>query len=161
MKQFLVIDGKKCTGCRNCELACSVRNTGTFNPARSRIQILKDEINNRIMPVVCLQCDTALCAAACPTGAIVENSVGVLTVNDELCIGCTNCITACIYGGIAIDGATRKVIKCDLCGGEPACIAACEYNAIKLVDADVTGKRERMERLKPLMLEVGTIGRDA
>lgn len=155
MKQFLVIDVEQCTGCRNCELACSVKNARSFNPARSRIQILKRENQNLIMPVVCLQCDSPLCKEACPVSALVTNSAGVLTVDDKLCIGCHNCVSACIYGGIAVDPATLKTIKCDLCDGRPSCIEACDYNAISLMSADEKGKRERLEKIRPLMITIG------
>ncbi len=155
LKQFLVIDVERCTGCRNCELACSMRNVRSFNPARSRIQILKRETQNLIIPVVCLQCDTPLCKEACPVGALVMNSVGVLTVDDRTCIGCLNCVSACIYGGIAVDAVTRKTIKCDLCDGAPACIEACDYNAISLMSANEQGKSERSEKMMQLIITLG------
>ena len=125
-----------CTGCRNCELACSVRNTRSFTPSRSRIQILKDEPRSIIAPVVCLQCDEPLCRNACPSGAIAENDFGTLTVNQEACIGCMNCVTACVYGGIAMDNKTLKAVKCDLCvekrgrGEAPACTTVCPTRCI-------------------------------
>ena len=161
MNSFLVIDLQKCTGCRNCELACSVTHTQTFNPRRSRIQILKDEPHNLVVPMVCLQCEVPLCEEACPTGAISYNEKGTLTVDSEICIGCENCVTACVYGGIEIDTQTRKAIKCDLCWGDPACVKACEYGAISLVEADQEGFKERkhgvglaFQTIKPKIGEV-------
>ena len=143
LKSFLAIDLHKCTGCRNCELACSVERTKSFNPRRSRIQILKDEVRNLVVPMVCLQCEDPLCEQACPNGAISYNEKGTLIVDSEVCIGCMNCVTACIYGGIEIDPKTLKAIKCDLCGGNPACIMACEYGAISLVDTKSKGLKAR------------------
>jgi len=140
---FLVIDLHKCTGCRNCELACSATHTQSFNPRRSRIQILKDETINLLVPMVCLQCEVPLCEQACPTGAISYNEKGTLFVDSEVCIGCENCVTACTYGGIEIDPATLKAIKCDLCRGSPACIKACEYGAISLVKSEKEGFKIR------------------
>ncbi|MFX0056649.1 MAG: 4Fe-4S dicluster domain-containing protein [Candidatus Hermodarchaeota archaeon] len=145
MKSLLAIDVDKCTGCRNCELGCSTAQTKTFNPARSRITILKNEAEGTIVPMVCLQCEKALCVDACPTGAIVKNEHDILYVHSDDCIGCGNCVTACIYGGIEIDTITRKAIKCDLCWGQPACVEACDYGAIELVGtkADDFTKRAR------------------
>ena len=145
MKSFLAIDLHKCTGCRNCELACSAEHTKSFNPRRSRIQILKDEVRNLLVPMVCLQCEEPLCEQACPNGAISYNEKGILVVDSEVCIGCMNCVTACTYGGIEIDPQTLKAIKCDLCEGKPACIKACEYGAISLVDAKKRGLKARRE----------------
>ncbi|MDW7740067.1 MAG: 4Fe-4S binding protein [Bacillota bacterium] len=35
----MYIDTEKCTGCRSCELACSMHHYGCFNPVRSSIQV--------------------------------------------------------------------------------------------------------------------------
>jgi carbon-monoxide dehydrogenase iron sulfur subunit len=145
LRSFLAIDLQKCTGCRNCELACSAVHTKTFNPRRSRIQILKDESQNLVVPMVCLQCEDPLCEQACPNGAISYNEKGTLAVDSDKCIGCENCVTACVYGGIEIDTQTLKAIKCDLCWGDPACIKACEYGAISLAGADDDGFKARRQ----------------
>ncbi|MGQ4912771.1 MAG: 4Fe-4S dicluster domain-containing protein [Candidatus Thorarchaeota archaeon] len=155
VKNFLAINTDLCTGCRNCELACSMTHTQSFNPKRSRIQILKEEMQNLVVPMVCLQCESPLCKNACPTNAIQENDQGILFVNEQDCIGCANCVTACIYGGIEMDPRTRKAIKCDLCGGDPACVRACEYGAITLVTTDDGGYVARREALS---LPYRTIG---
>ncbi len=155
MKSFLAIDLRKCTGCRNCELACSSAHTKSFNPRRSRIQILKDEPRNLTVPMVCLQCDEPLCEQACPTGAISYNEKGTLFVDSEVCIGCMNCVTACIYGGIEIDPESLKAVKCDLCWGDPACIKACEYGAISLVKAKRPGLKARREGIDIALQIIG------
>ncbi|MFW9800174.1 MAG: 4Fe-4S dicluster domain-containing protein, partial [Candidatus Thorarchaeota archaeon] len=160
MKDILAIDANTCTGCRNCELACSVIHTQTFNPARSRIRILKDENQSLIVPMVCLQCQDALCESACPTGAIVENEKGTLFVREENCIGCSNCVIACVYGGIEIDPLTMKAIKCDLCDGDPACVKACDYGAIKLVKGEAEGLQQRNQGLKLLSSFYGQEGQE-
>jgi Fe-S-cluster-containing hydrogenase component 2 len=150
LTKLLAIDLEKCTGCRNCELACSIKHTSTFNPGRSRIQILKDETKSIIIPVVCLHCENPLCQDACPNSAIQSDKLGTLYVQEDICIGCQNCVTACIYGGIEIDPLTRKAIKCDLCGGDPACVKACDYKAISYVDSDSGGLLERAKGIKVL-----------
>jgi Fe-S-cluster-containing hydrogenase component 2 len=155
LNSFLAVDLKKCTGCRNCELACSVRHTISFNPRRSRIQILKDEVQNLLVPMVCLQCDDPLCEQACPNGAISYNEKGTLIVDSDVCIGCMNCVTACIYGGIEIDPKTLKAVKCDLCGGNPACIKACDYEAISLVKAKKNGLKARREGVEIAYQRIG------
>lgn len=155
LKRFIAIDTDLCTGCRNCELACSIRNTGTFNPRQSRIQVLKREAQNLILPVVCLQCEEPLCEEACPSHAIRLNDAGVLTVKEDVCIGCQNCVTACVYGGVEIDPITKKAIKCDLCGGDPACVDACEYGAISVVERTEEGLRTRLVGMKRAARQIG------
>ncbi len=154
MSPFLAIDVERCTGCRNCEMACSLSKTRTINPKRSRIQILKDEARNLIVPMVCLQCEDPLCQNACPNNAIVTSEFGVLSVIPEVCIGCGNCVSACVFGGIEIDSQTRKAVKCDLCDGEPACVRACEYGAIALVESKKDGYTKRKTGMKiPAQME--------
>lgn len=155
MKEILTIDLELCTGCRSCELACSIAHAHSFNPKRSRIQILKEESRNLIVPMVCLQCDRPLCQEACPNGAIVENKQGVLFVDSEKCIGCMNCVTACVYGGIGIDPVTRKAVKCDLCGGDPACAKACMYGAISLSTSEAEGFNQRKRGIIPALRTLG------
>lgn len=157
MKEILTIDLRLCTGCRSCELACSVSRTHSFNPKRSRIQILKQEVRNLIVPMVCLQCERPLCQEACPNGAIVENEHGVLYVESEKCIGCMNCVTACVYGGIAIDPLTRKAVKCDLCNGDPACAKACQYGAISVGTSEAKGYGERRRGVVPAYRTLGIL----
>jgi len=43
MEKVLMIDYEKCTGCRLCELVCSVMHDGVSNPARSRIKVMRRE----------------------------------------------------------------------------------------------------------------------
>lgn len=155
MKQILIIDIERCTGCRNCELACSVAHTNTFNPRRSRIQILKDEVRNLLVPMVCLQCERPLCQEACPNGAIILNEQGILYVDHSICVGCMNCVTACVYGGIGIDPTTKKAVKCNLCDGDPACIKACEYGAISLSTLEPEGLHERRRGVNPAFRALG------
>jgi ferredoxin len=38
MQKMLHIDANKCTGCLQCEMACSFENYGIFAPAKSRHQ---------------------------------------------------------------------------------------------------------------------------
>lgn len=161
MSNILVIDLGLCTGCRNCELACSQKHTSTFNPRRSRIQVLKDESRNVILPLVCLHCEVPLCAGACPTSAIIKDDAGTLVVDTKKCVGCSDCVTACVYGGVVLDPMTQRAIKCDLCSGDPACVKACQYGAITMLPRELRGLRGRYEGTKRvlqsyLLIEEGT-----
>ena len=40
MSKMLMIYPNKCTGCRNCELACSFEKEESFRPGASRIRTL-------------------------------------------------------------------------------------------------------------------------
>ncbi|MCZ6522953.1 MAG: 4Fe-4S dicluster domain-containing protein [Alphaproteobacteria bacterium] len=144
MQKSLVIDPEKCTGCMQCEMACSFEHEGIFNPAKSRIKVFEFEHGKRSIPYTCTQCADAWCMQACPVGAITKNAVtGAMEVADQVCVGCKVCTIACPFVTINYNQSTGKVIKCDLCGGDPQCAAVCPTDAIVYVDADWTGY-ERM-----------------
>ena len=144
MHRSLHIDPEKCTGCVQCELACSYDNEGAFNISKSRIQVFKFEDEGRFVPYTCTQCDEAWCMRACPVDAIsVDAATGAKIVSDALCVGCKVCTIACPFGTINYNSDTGKVIKCDLCEGEPECVKACPTDALSYIDANMTGL-ERM-----------------
>ncbi|MBL6958483.1 MAG: 4Fe-4S dicluster domain-containing protein [Rhodospirillales bacterium] len=140
MQKSLHIDPASCTGCLQCELACSYENEGIFNPSTSRIKVFTFHDQGRFVPYTCTQCDEAWCLHACPVDAISVNAeTGAKDVSASLCVGCKVCTIACPFGTVNYQQSTGKVIKCDLCGGDPACATACPTTAITYIDADMTG----------------------
>ena len=140
MQKALSIDIGKCTGCKQCEMACSYVKEGSFNPSKSRIRIFDFHEQGRFVPYTCTQCDEAWCQQACPTNAITTDAAtGVKEVNDNLCVGCKVCTIACPFGTINYNASTGKVIKCDECGGDPACASACPTQAITYIDVEQAG----------------------
>jgi anaerobic carbon-monoxide dehydrogenase iron sulfur subunit len=120
MQKSLHINPEKCTGCLQCEMACSYENYG--------------------VPYTCTQCDEAWCLHACPVEAItLDKLTGAKIVNESTCVGCKVCTISCPFGTINYVQETGKVQKCDLCGGEPACAEACPTGAITYIDANWTG----------------------
>ena len=125
MLKALQLEPEKCTGCLQCEMACSYENEGVFNPSKSRIKVFNFHHEGRFAPYTCTQCSEAWCLHACPVEAIVVNeATGAKEVIEDVCVG-------------------GKVMKCDLCGGDPACVTACPTEAITYVDSEHTGL-ERM-----------------
>ena len=140
MEKSLHIDPDKCTGCLQCEMACSFENEGVFNPAKSRIKVFTFHQEGSFVPYTCTQCVEAWCMQACPVDAIVVNlATGAKDVLEDRCVGCKVCTIACPFGTVNYNQDTGKVIKCDLCGGDPACATACPTEAITFIDADSTG----------------------
>jgi Fe-S-cluster-containing hydrogenase component 2 len=131
MTKALNIVPDRCTGCMQCELACSWVQTGTFAPSRSLIRVSVFDEEASYAPTTCLQCDEAWCMNACPVNAIAPDpATGAKRVSDALCIGCHLCTIACPFGTVFTLPLTGKAGKCDLCAGEPACAAACPTQAI-------------------------------
>ena len=132
MNQALTIVPDKCTGCMQCELACSWVQTGTFAPSKSLIRVSVFDEEASYAPFTCLQCDEAWCMNACPVNAIaIDAASGAKVVVDRLCIGCHLCTIACPFGTVFTLPQSGKAAKCDLCHGQPACAAACPTQAIQ------------------------------
>lgn len=155
MEKILVVDHEKCTGCRVCEMVCSVEHAGVNNPSRSRIHVIKWQWEGFELPMVCQQCEDAPCVAVCPKDALShDTSLGRVVLDYDLCIGCKMCVTACPFGGMGIDIVARQVIKCDLCDGDPTCVRFCDPGALQFVPstwANLRKKREAGQRLSEVM----------
>ena len=135
--ESLRIDPDKCTGCKQCELACSWVQTGTFQPSKSVIRVHVFDEQASFAPYACFQCDEAWCMHACPVNAIdLDEQTGSVVVIDEVCVGCKLCVIACPFGTIFYDKESDTATKCDLCAGDPACAHACPTGAIAFVEGD-------------------------
>ena len=152
MQKSLLINPDKCTGCVQCEMACSYENYQVFNPSLSRIKVFDFHHTGRKVPYTCTQCDEAWCMRACPVDAIrIDAATGAKIVLEATCVGCKVCTIACPFGTVNYNHDSGKVQKCDLCGGDPACATACPTGAITYVDIDQTGlDRMRVHAQKSL-----------
>jgi Fe-S-cluster-containing hydrogenase component 2 len=141
MTKALNIVPDKCTGCMQCELACSWVQTGTYAPSKSLIRVNVFDEEASYAPYTCLQCDEAWCMNACPVNAIaLDPATGAKVVIDPLCIGCHLCTIACPFGTVFTQPVSGKAAKCNLCGGQPACAAACPTQAIVYGESPQAGQ---------------------
>ena len=146
MEKILKVDYQKCTGCRLCELVCSVTHDGISNPSRSRVRVIKWEDIGVYVPMICQQCENAPCEAICPVGAIKRDEEdGSLGVDYNICIGCRSCVTACPFGAMNYNKTDRRVFKCDLCGGKPQCVEFCEEKAIDFIASESSSDHKKKE----------------
>ena len=69
MEKVLIVDVDKCTGCKICELVCSLSNQGECNPAKSYIWVTKNYDLDVNIPLLAVQCDPTCekCVEFCPT----------------------------------------------------------------------------------------------
>lgn len=151
IKSVLSFDAELCTGCRVCEIICSLRHTGTCNSARARLRLFEEEDTGTTLLRLCRRCLKAPCIRACPTGAISKDpETEVCVIDKENCIGCRECIDACPFGAMFLDPVSEEVISCDLCNGDPACAKFCSIKALtyRPVDAVVSGERYYYRKLR-------------
>ncbi len=151
--KIITVNPDKCTGCRLCELACSLKTVGEFNPVRARIHVIGfEEIFS--LPVMCFHCEKPYCAEVCPTGAITrEEASGVNRIEKQKCVGCKICTLACPFGNIAFSSAEKIAVKCELCDGKPECVLFCPTGALEFREADtamIHKKASLSEKLKSI-----------
>ncbi|MDY6792350.1 MAG: 4Fe-4S dicluster domain-containing protein [Thermodesulfobacteriota bacterium] len=136
--RVLVADLKKCTGCKQCELACSLKQTGVINPVKSCIHIIDWNHEGIFLPVFCQQCEDAPCMAVCPKDAIYRDiKLERMVINYDLCVACRMCVFTCPFGALGFDQEKAKVLKCDLCDGDPQCVKFCDTDALSYLDSSV------------------------
>jgi anaerobic carbon-monoxide dehydrogenase iron sulfur subunit len=136
MAGILIVEKERCTGCKLCEIVCSLTKEGASDPARSRIRV-REEGEGGFLPVVCQQCEEPACTFVCPVNAVWRNeATGEVLFDRERCVGCRACVSACPLLGSRFDPQQEKALRCDLCGGEPACTAFCASGALRYGDRD-------------------------
>ncbi len=134
MNNVLLLQPEYCIDCHSCQLACSLKHTGTFRPSKSRIEVLTSPMKFSV-PLTCLQCEDPACAAVCVVSALRKNATtGIVEYDPKKCIGCRMCVSAC---NISYDRETKTVLKCDVCDGAPECALFCPTKAIEWVRADL------------------------
>jgi carbon-monoxide dehydrogenase iron sulfur subunit len=154
---YLLVEPVKCTGCRVCEMACSLGHEGACSPLLSRIRVVKAEEWNLNYPAVCVACADPVCARVCPTKACHPAGEGVgVRIDETKCIGCRECMVACPFGAIGFHPGKGTVFVCDLCGGAPACVANCAAGALQFDTPEaLLQARRRAKVLARYSLELG------
>ena len=103
----MVIDLRRCIGCKACTVACKAEN---HTPPGVAYNVVMEEevgefphVTRRFLPRPCMQCANSSCTTVCPTGATWHRPDGIVAVDYDKCIGCRYCIAACPYGARSFD----------------------------------------------------------
>ena len=152
--KIIRVRGERCTGCRVCELVCSLEKTGIFNPRKSRIKIFQDRAKGAEIASLCQMCNPAPCVDVCPAGALGKDpKAGTLIINQEMCIGgrCLRCVAECRYAAITWDAPDGSLICCDLCDGDPECVKVCRFRALTFEKCDLEEIEQQKTNLEELL----------
>lgn len=129
-------DYAKCSGCRRCEIACSLIHEGRIWPEASRIRVFMLVPGAEVMHL-CSQCHDYPCVEVCPTDALsISKETEAVVVNKEKCTACGLCIEVCPGRVPHLHPTENYSLICDLCGGDPQCVKVCHeggWNALRVV----------------------------
>lgn len=120
----LKIDHGKCTGCHDCETACSIQHyDNEVNPKQSRIRIFVDEEEQVFFPVIAGPATEAECTSKYD-----------MLMQGKHYDECTLCRASCPSRTWFIEPDTGIHLKCDFCGTppDPHCVKVCESGALAL-----------------------------
>lgn len=148
MKGLVLVDVKKCLGCKSCEIACAVAHSQSKvlteavaeDPAPSN-RVWVEKGDSFVVPLQCRHCENAPCVAVCPTDALFRHDQeSPVIVDSDRCIGCKWCVLACPFGVIRMDDESHVIVKCDQCfermrrGEPPACVSSCLTGALRFTN---------------------------
>jgi tetrathionate reductase subunit B len=145
----IVIDTRKCVGCNACTVACKYENDVPANNYRSWV-FQKDkgkypDVLRAKIPHYCNQCKKAPCIPVCPVKATGYDTGGIITIDQDVCIGCGACVEACPYSMRYMNNKLQKADKCNMCfnrvtsGLLPACVSNCVAHALYFGDLNDPG----------------------
>jgi Fe-S-cluster-containing dehydrogenase component/formate-dependent nitrite reductase membrane component NrfD len=150
-----LIDQTRCIGCHACTTACKSENEVPLSVTRTYVKYVDVGIfpqTRRAYQVTrCNQCESAPCAAACPTSAMFKRPDGIVDFDKSVCIGCKACMAACPYDAIFINPDDHTAEKCNFCahridvGLEPACVVVCPTEA--LIVGDLNDSRSKIAQI--------------
>lgn len=103
----MVIDTRRCVGCRACVVACKAENK---TPPGVNYNVVVEETSDgrSVAPLFlakpCFHCEHPPCVNVCPVSATFKRERdGIVVIDYDRCIGCRYCITACPYGARSFD----------------------------------------------------------
>ena len=166
----MVIDLRRCTGCKACAIACKAQFEVPLGVWRSDVkEVIKGaypKTKKFFIPRLCNQCKEPPCVPVCPVepkkATYVRESDATVQIDEKTCIGCGNCVEACPYGARFVHPDTDIAEKCNMCiervdkGVVPSCVNGCPMKARVFGDLNDSNSEvarliagERVEVLKP------------
>lgn len=156
MGKVFVFDYDKCTGCRNCQLACKDEHvdndwspyakpqpdTGQFwlqLTEKVRGQVPKVKISYAAH--LCQHCRDAACVKAAPDAVYVRED-GLVIIDPEKSKGHQELVDVCPYGKIYWNEQLEIPQKCTGCahlvdaGEKPHCVDCCPHEALRFGDEE-------------------------
>jgi formate dehydrogenase beta subunit len=161
----LLYDSTLCIGCKACVVACKDAGNlpadvdgygqglydapeGLNEYTRNVIQFAESGTDSTFVKKQCMHCVDPACVNACMMGALAKREYGIVSWENNKCIGCRYCQVACPFGVPKFQWSktSPRIIKCELCRERlaenklPACVEVCPRKAV------IFGKRDELLR---------------
>ncbi|WP_165172726.1 MULTISPECIES: 4Fe-4S dicluster domain-containing protein [unclassified Adlercreutzia] len=161
MGKVFVFDFAKCTGCRNCQLACKDEHVDNdwapyAAPQPDTGQFwgrIEEKVRGQVPKVrvsyawrACQHCGNAPCMAAAEAAgapdAVYRRDDGLVIVDPVAARGCEGLAEACPYGAIFYNEELGLPQKCTGCahlvdeGLPPHCVDVCPHEALRFGDEE-------------------------
>jgi len=129
------VDINKCTGCRACEMACSAFHASPkyscVNPARARIRVVIDELNDEYVPIRAGDYTPSEC-----------NGRHIYMINGKEYSECSFCGASCPSRDYFREPDSGLPLKCDMCESNPPlkqpwCVEVCKPGALTYIEREV------------------------
>lgn len=129
----MVADLRRCVGCQTCTAACKLANATPPGVQWRRVLDMEfgqyPEVQRVFVPTGCQHCEDPPCLEVCPSTATRQRADGIVTIDYDLCIGCSYCAVACPYQ------ARYKVQHASHAYGRPTAPEAQRHDAARLAVA--------------------------
>jgi len=146
------VDTRYCTGCKTCQLACKDKNELPVGQLWRRVYEVSEggweprgkawlhSVTAYNISISCNHCQKCICEEVCPVKAYSRDENGIVTIDQNRCMGCKYCAWACPYGAPQFNPLTGRMGKCDFCrdrieeGLPPVCVEACPMRVLSWGD---------------------------
>ena len=170
-------DGTRCTGCKTCQMAC--KDYKDLSVGLSYRHVYEVTIGDTTkdadgavtttcvsypLSMSCNHCDSPICFEKCPQSAIIKDAdTGLMSIDEEKCIGCGTCAIVCPYNAPKVDEEKKKAVRCNGCaervaaGEKPVCVEACPARALDFGPVEDMAKLGERAAIAPLPDPAATV----